>query len=178
MRDYELLYIINGGKTEDEATKVTDEVNAALQRVGAKVTNEDVWGRKRLAYEVAKQDHGWYVITRISIEAEKTRELDQALRLNRDLLRTMLVSTSELPTKEEAEKTEEIQAQADADKTKASPRSPRKAPATVVPETAATAKPAKPAKPAEEKKPETADEKKAREAKLAEALDKISKEDE
>jgi small subunit ribosomal protein S6 len=176
MSEYELLYIIDGSKTEDESNKVTDAVNGALQKAGAKVDSEDPWGRKRLAYEINKQDHGWYVITRLSIEPAKVRELDRVLRLNQDLLRTVLLSADQVPTAEEAAKAEEDEARDDnkSAKTADKPKPVRKLVGTAE---------AKEAADKEEgtkqvkKREESDEEKKARQVKLEEALEKVSKEE-
>ncbi len=43
MKDYELLYIVSGGLTEAEATKVTDEVGGALMKLGGQAADDNVW---------------------------------------------------------------------------------------------------------------------------------------
>src|SRR5437016_1784044 len=107
MREYELLYIVAGDKSEDETAKVTDAVNKSLLDLGGKVADENVWGRKRLAYPIAGQEFGWYVITRFTIDGAKVNQFDAALRLNNQVVRTVLVSADEIPSAEEAAKAEE-----------------------------------------------------------------------
>lgn len=162
MRDYELLYIVSGDKSEEEATKVTDEVNAALLKAGGKVESENPWGRRRLSYEIANEDHGWYVITRFSAPPDKLADFDRALRLNKAVVRTVLVSASEIPSEEEAAKADEVVAEKEKPVEKKTP-APK------------AAKPAEPAEPAEPKRPETAEERKERQAKLDEKLGQILK---
>lgn len=181
MRDYELLYIVAGDKTEAEATAVTDEVNAFLAKQGGKASDEDVQGRKRLAYEIDKQDHGWYIVTRFAIEPAKVGNLQTNLNLNSHVTRAMIVSADELPSDEDKAKVAEASERRDEEREK-----PRAAAAKPIakPETVAT-KPAKiekteeaAEKPAKPKKPETAAEKKERQAKLDEKLGEILKDEE
>lgn len=102
MKDYELLSIVSGGLAEAEATKVSDDVGNALAKLGGKAEEDTVWGRRRLAYEIGKDDHGWYVITRFSMDPAKVDEFQKALNLNAKVIRTVLVNASEVPTPEEA----------------------------------------------------------------------------
>lgn len=115
MKDYELLYIVSGGLTEADATKVTDEVGQALVKLGGKAEDENVWGRRKLAYPIAKDDHGWYTVVRFSLDPAKVDEFSKALNLNRQVIRTVLLTADEVPTPEEAKKAQEAAEQADKD---------------------------------------------------------------
>lgn len=175
MRDYELLYIVTGDKSEDDATKVTDDVNAALLKTSGKVDNENVWGRRKLAYPVAKQEHGWYTVTQFSLEPTKLADFQKALSLNKDVLRAVTVRASELPSPDDAAKLESVQQETEAKK-------PTKQ--LDVPETVATKKrtikkvapTAARKKPAPAKKESAADQQK-RQAKLDKKLSEILKEE-
>ena len=171
MREYELLYIITGEKTEEEAAKATDAVNEAIQKAGGKVESQDDWGRRRLAYEIGGQSHGWYVISRVSVDAPKLDAVQKALNIAPDVLRTVIVKASEVPTAEEAERTlQAVESEEKAAKEKAEEeKAPKKA---VKPAAKAAATATK-----EPKKAETAEEKAQRQAKLEESLGEILKED-
>jgi small subunit ribosomal protein S6 len=193
MRDYELLYIISGDESEEGTAAATDAVNAAVATAGGKVTEENLWGRRRLAYPIQKQEHGWYVVTRFSLELEQLNPLQQELNLHSKLLRTVLLKASEVPSAEEAAKADEAVSEAEAKAAKGKETGARpsreKAPEPVIEPTAVKAKPAPapepakaPVKAAAEKpktpKKETATEKKARQAVLDEKLSKILNEEE
>lgn len=165
MTEYELLYVVAGDESEESSTKVTDQVNAVLLKAGGKVNQEDTWGRKRLAYEIDKQNFGWFVATRFSVETDQTAELQNQLRLNGKLIRTMLVRADELPNAEDAARAEEAVQSSGRDTRKPGGR-PEK-PAAKPTETEA----------AEPKKPETAAEKKERQSKLDAKLGEILKEE-
>jgi small subunit ribosomal protein S6 len=97
MRTYELLYIIDGGKTEAESATVTDEAGAKLLALGGKAKEQNVLGRKRLAYPIGKQDHGWYVLLHFEIDPAKTNELVKQLNVLGGIVRTVLVAAEEVP---------------------------------------------------------------------------------
>jgi small subunit ribosomal protein S6 len=102
MREYELLYIVSGDKSESEATTAQDAISKILTDHKAKITSEDVQGRKRLAYEINKQQHGWYVVNRFEVEPAQLPEIQRLLSLNNDLARYLLVNAEDVPS--EAEK--------------------------------------------------------------------------
>ncbi|MSU76203.1 30S ribosomal protein S6 [Patescibacteria group bacterium] len=129
MKDYELLSIVSGGLAEAEATKVSDDVGNALAKLGGKAEEDTVWGRRRLAYEIGKDDHGWYVITRFSMDPAKVDEFQKALNLNAKVIRTVLVNASEVPTPEEAAKAKADAERSDSDR--GSSEDAPKAPAAV-----------------------------------------------
>lgn len=97
MKTYELLFIVDGGKTEAEATAVTDEAGAKLLALGGKAKAQNVLGRKRLAYLIAGQDHGWYVLLHFEIDPAKTNDLVRQLNVLSGVVRTVLVAAEEVP---------------------------------------------------------------------------------
>lgn len=166
MRDYEITYIISGSLTEDEASKVTDDINGAITSHSGKVASEDLWGRKRLAYEIEKQGFGWYVVTRFSLGGEHIAELERALRLNAHVIRSLIVRAEEVPSEEEVAKATKAAAAAD----EAEKKERDKAPKPAAPEV--EVEPEKPAKK------ETAAERKKRQAEVEEKLGKLLNEEE
>ncbi|MDZ4247685.1 MAG: 30S ribosomal protein S6, partial [Patescibacteria group bacterium] len=97
MKTYELLFIVDGGKTEAEATAVTDEAGAKLLALGGKAKEQNALGRKRLAYPIAGQDHGWYVLLHLEIDPAKTNDLVRQLNVLSGVVRTVLVAAEEVP---------------------------------------------------------------------------------
>ena len=98
MREYELLFIVAGDKTEPEAAKVADAVGAALLELGGKAKEQNSLGRRPLAYEIGKEDHGWYTLLHCEIEAKKANEFVRQLNVMDAVVRTVLLSTDEVPT--------------------------------------------------------------------------------
>lgn len=97
MRNYELLFIVDGGKTEAEAATVADEAGAKLLALGGKGVKQNVLGRKRLAYPIDGQDHGWYVLLHFEIDPTKAGELVKQLGVLGGIVRTVLVAAAEVP---------------------------------------------------------------------------------
>ncbi|BAW10713.1 30S ribosomal protein S6 [Nocardia seriolae] len=93
MRHYEVMVILD--PSLDERT-VGPNLNTMLGVIGAeggKVDNVDIWGRRRLAYEINKQAEGIYAVVTLTAESATVSELDRQLGLNESVLRTKVLRT-------------------------------------------------------------------------------------
>ena len=91
MANYELMLIVDPAVSEDERTKTLDSVKAILKKVKAKVTKEDVWGDKKLAYKINKSERGFYVLFNLDLDWTKIKEINSSLNLEKNLWRYMFV---------------------------------------------------------------------------------------
>ena len=73
----------------DEAlvTTAVDRITRLIQPAGGEVTKLDRWGRKRFAYELARQTEGYYVVVRFTAEPAALEELDRALKIADEVIR-------------------------------------------------------------------------------------------
>ena len=93
MRPYELMYIINPQKSEEEIVALIAGVNGAIESLGGKVESvfqTEPWGRRRLAYPLQKLEEGYYVLTHFSAGVERLGELERYLKLSDGILRYLL----------------------------------------------------------------------------------------
>ena len=68
MRDYEVLYILRPDMTEEEYTAAVEKFNALIQANGGEVVKTDIWGKRKLAYEIEKLREGYYVLVTFKAE--------------------------------------------------------------------------------------------------------------
>jgi small subunit ribosomal protein S6 len=87
MRTYELLIILPPESDEQVVSGVVDRVSQPLAASGGKVERIDRWGRKRLAYEIARHQEGFYLLVDVSAEPESMKEIDRVLSLTDEVLR-------------------------------------------------------------------------------------------
>jgi len=133
---YEILFIIPNKFTDDEAKKVSEQVEKILTDGGASITLRDYWGKKKLAYEIKHNSFGYYSLFEFDLNGAQLAAIDKSLRLFSDILRHQIVVKKQ-KTAEELEKTKKIQAKIE------SKRAEKK---KVEEEKAAEAAPKKPAK--------------------------------
>jgi small subunit ribosomal protein S6 len=90
VQTYELLYIIPGDKTEEEAKPITEQIKGLLTQLGATIANQDYWGKRKLAYEIEHIRQGYYDLIAFDVDTSKLPEIETALRLHEDVLRHMI----------------------------------------------------------------------------------------
>lgn len=91
MKNYEIMYIC---KTvyEEAIQNVTDKFNAIIKANGGNVEKTDIWGKKRLAYEIQDKTDGIYVLVTFAATPVCVKELDRVMRLDENILRHMIIS--------------------------------------------------------------------------------------
>ncbi|MCX6808498.1 MAG: 30S ribosomal protein S6 [Candidatus Berkelbacteria bacterium] len=91
MRKYELTYLVSDEVPESELNKVTTKVTGFVTELKGQVDKEEVWGRRKLAYPIKKQDFATYVTIYFSLDALKVKEFDHEMRLNQQIVRHLLL---------------------------------------------------------------------------------------
>jgi small subunit ribosomal protein S6 len=90
-RQYELVYILPADTTEQQVTELHGQIEAVVARLNGQIEKTDNWGRRRLAYEIAHQKEGVYVLEVINGSGELMKELDRRLRVMDLVIRHMVV---------------------------------------------------------------------------------------
>jgi len=90
VRHYELMVILDPELEERTIAPSLDRFLTVVTKAGGTVKTE-IWGRRRLAYEIKKQIEGIYAIVTIESEPAAVAELDRQLNLNESVLRTKLM---------------------------------------------------------------------------------------
>ena len=91
MRHYEVMVILDSSLEERTVGPSLDTYLNVIRNAGGSVEKLDVWGRRRLAYEINKQAEGIYAVIDLQATPEAVAELDRQLRLNESILRTKVL---------------------------------------------------------------------------------------
>lgn len=91
MRHYELMVILDPDLEERTVAPSLDKFLNVVRKGGGAVENVDIWGRRRLAYEINKKAEGIYAVVDMMAEPDVAKELDRQLNLNESVLRTKLM---------------------------------------------------------------------------------------
>ena len=94
-RQYELVYILPPDSTEQQVAELHEQIAAVVTRLNGQIEKTENWGRRRLAYEVARQKEGVYVLQVINGTGELMKELDRRLRVMDQVIRHMVVRVDE-----------------------------------------------------------------------------------
>jgi small subunit ribosomal protein S6 len=91
LRHYEIMVILDPSLEERTVSPSIDTYLNVIRTAGGSVEKLDVWGRRRLAYEIAKKSEGIYAVIDLQATPEAVAELDRQLRLNESVLRTKVI---------------------------------------------------------------------------------------
>ncbi|MCI1675932.1 MAG: 30S ribosomal protein S6 [Ancrocorticia sp.] len=92
MRDYEMMIIIDPTLVDERnIATVVDKLLQVVPNEGGSLEKVDIWGRRRLAYDIKKRSEGIYVVVTMKATAQTAQELDRQLSLNEAILRTKLL---------------------------------------------------------------------------------------
>jgi small subunit ribosomal protein S6 len=91
MRAYEVMVILDPSLEERTIEPSLDKYLNVIRNDGGSVENVDVWGRRRLAYEVKKNAEGIYAVITLNAEPATVKEFDRQLGLNESVLRTKVL---------------------------------------------------------------------------------------
>jgi small subunit ribosomal protein S6 len=91
MRRYEMMIILDPALEERTVAPSLDQFLKVVTASGGTVSKVDVWGRRRLAYEIDKKSEGIYTVVDLVAEPDTVKELDRQLNLNEAVLRTKIL---------------------------------------------------------------------------------------
>jgi small subunit ribosomal protein S6 len=91
MRAYELTLVVASDTTEDELTEMLSQIQGWVEGSGGKVVKQDVWGRRKLAYQIGQYREGHYVSLDLDLAPNTTDALERNLRLSERVIRHLLV---------------------------------------------------------------------------------------
>ncbi len=91
LRSYEVMVILDPDLEERTVAPSLDTYLNVVRKDGGSVEKVDVWGRRRLAYEIAKKSEGIYAVVELQAEPATVKELDRQLSLNESVLRTKVI---------------------------------------------------------------------------------------
>jgi small subunit ribosomal protein S6 len=91
MRHYELMVILDPELEERTVAPSLDRFLNVVRKGGGSIENVNIWGRRKLAYEIKKKSEGIYAVVDMQAEPALAKELDRQLNLNEAVLRTKLI---------------------------------------------------------------------------------------
>jgi small subunit ribosomal protein S6 len=92
---YELMVILDPEIDERTVAPSLDRFLNVIRNDGGTIDNVDIWGRRRLAYEIKKKSEGIYAVVNFTANSDATVELDRQLKLSEAVLRTKVLRAEE-----------------------------------------------------------------------------------
>jgi small subunit ribosomal protein S6 len=97
MRHYEIVFIVHPDQSE-QVPAMVERYRAMVTQHGGKIHRLEDWGRRQMAYPIAKVHKAHYVLMNIEVPQETLDELEHAFKFNDAVLRHLIISASEAVT--------------------------------------------------------------------------------
>lgn len=97
MRHYEIVFIVHPDQSE-QVTGMIERYKTMIERDGGAIHRCEDWGRRQLAYPIAKIHKGHYVLLNVEVPANTLAELESSFRFNDAVLRNLILSRKEAVT--------------------------------------------------------------------------------
>jgi len=95
LREYEVLYIVRADLEDDKVQDAVKRVNSLIERSGGMIERTNLWGKRKLAYEVKHQKEGSYVLQDFQLDPDRVPELEAGLKITEEVLRHLIVRKPE-----------------------------------------------------------------------------------
>ena len=92
---YELMVILDPEIDERTVAPSLDKFLTVITKAGGSIDKVDIWGRRRLAYEIQKKTEGIYAVVNFTATSAATDELDRQLKLSEAVMRTKVLRAEE-----------------------------------------------------------------------------------
>lgn len=95
MRPYEVMVILDASLEEDAHRGIVERSTTLLDSKGAEPSRVEIWGKRRLAYELNHRTEGYYFLLRTSAEPAAMAELERMLSLADEVIRHKVIRLPE-----------------------------------------------------------------------------------
>ncbi|MBQ7245853.1 MAG: 30S ribosomal protein S6 [Firmicutes bacterium] len=91
MINYEVMFVIDPTLDDEKKEAAVERVKEVISSEG-EVVNVDVWGMRKLAYPIQKQNDGFYAVIEFKAEPTLPQELDRRLKISDDFIRHIIIN--------------------------------------------------------------------------------------
>lgn len=117
---YEMMLILQPDLGEEKTASVLGDMKELIAEAGGKISHEDIWGKKEMAYVIKNQKQGFYIVWNFTADPLKVKEFEKQLNINAAVIRYLIQKSPKyheiktLNEYEEIAKAEELKAKTEA----------------------------------------------------------------
>ncbi|NCO83781.1 MAG: 30S ribosomal protein S6 [Nitrospirae bacterium CG_4_10_14_3_um_filter_44_29] len=91
MNIYENIVILNASLADEEIETASAKIKDLITNSGGEILNADVWGRKKLAYEIKKQKKGFYLFLVFKSPSAAVKKLENYYKTFEPVIKYMVI---------------------------------------------------------------------------------------
>ena len=95
MRNYEIMFILKPGFTDEEIDKLIAQMEGVVKAQQGEVLGVEKMGKRKLAYRIGKMDEGHYILFRVNGNGECVKEFERRLKVADSVIRYITVRVDE-----------------------------------------------------------------------------------
>lgn len=100
-RHYEIVFLVHPDQS-DQVSAMVDRYKSMIEAANGTIHRLEDWGRRQLAYPIAKVHKAHYVMMNVECDQETLRELEKAFRFNDAVIRKLVLARDEAFTEQSA----------------------------------------------------------------------------
>ena len=93
MRKYEVVVIIDPTVDERQVPALLEKHLKVITASNGTVDGQDVWGKRRMAYEINKKAEGTYAVLNVTAPADAVKEMDRLMSIDEQIMRAKVMRT-------------------------------------------------------------------------------------
>lgn len=93
---YEIVFILRPDLEDAQVRAAVERVEGRIAERGGTVVSSELWGKRRLAYPIAKHREGYYTFLRFELDGQRVQDLKNAVALHEEVIRFLVCEA--LPT--------------------------------------------------------------------------------
>ncbi|MBO7500257.1 MAG: 30S ribosomal protein S6 [Fibrobacterales bacterium] len=97
MRQYETMVIVDAMIAEEAIENELKKLEAKIVGNGGQMVFKDIWGKRKLAYEIRRKSHGFYAVFYYKAERNMTSLIEKDFRINENILRWITLANVPMP---------------------------------------------------------------------------------
>lgn len=91
MRKYEVMVMLDPETDERQVQPTLEKFLNVITKGGGTVDNLDIWGKRRLAYEIQKKNEAIYAVVHLTANPADVKEMDRQFTINETIMRTKVI---------------------------------------------------------------------------------------
>jgi small subunit ribosomal protein S6 len=95
MRNYEIVFIVHPDLDENSFAETISRVKNWITEANGTITKEEIWGKKRMAFEIRKQREGQYALLNAQMETSFVNELERNFRITEPIMRFLIIAKND-----------------------------------------------------------------------------------
>jgi small subunit ribosomal protein S6 len=115
MSHYETMIVVDAMISEDAIEREIKKIEARIEAQG-QIIKTDIWGKRKLAYDIRKKSHGFYAVIYYTAATTVVTELERDFRINENILRWITLADQPLPDFSKRESAVDAELDNDTDK--------------------------------------------------------------